>query len=132
MKATVTDLEFSFSDDAYKRSNDEFVAEINAGISSKSELLDCLAKALDVPNDLGRNWDALFDILRDLSWIDHKRVTIVHNDLPNLPANDLRVYLDVLRDSLCDWRPGETHSLSVLFPVSARDRIVRALGTKAR
>ena len=34
----------------------------------KAGLLDAFARALDFPSWVGRNWDALDDALRDLSW----------------------------------------------------------------
>ena len=37
--------------------------------SSKAELLDAVADALDFPAWTGRNWDALADALTDLSWL---------------------------------------------------------------
>jgi Barstar (barnase inhibitor) len=132
MNAAVTDLEFSFSDAAYKRSNDEFVAEARAGISSELELLDCLAKELNVPNYFGRNWNSLVDILRDLSWIEQKLVTIRHSDLPNLPAADVNIYLDILQTRVREWKSRERHLLSVVFPVGVRDAIVRALDAQEK
>jgi hypothetical protein len=36
--------------------------------SDKGELLGAFARALSVPSWVGRNWDALDDALRDLSW----------------------------------------------------------------
>ena len=37
--------------------------------ASKAELLDGLARALEFPGWVGRNWDALADALGDLSWL---------------------------------------------------------------
>ncbi|MFN8519408.1 MAG: barstar family protein [Chloroflexota bacterium] len=39
-----------------------------AGVRDKAELLDAFATALGFPAWVGRNWDALDDALRDLSW----------------------------------------------------------------
>jgi RNAse (barnase) inhibitor barstar len=132
MNTTVTDLEFSFSNDAHRRSNDEFVAEVKTGVSSTLELLDSLAKELNVPNYFGRNWNSLVDILRDLSWIEQKRITIYHNELPSLHADDLNTYLDILQTRVREWKSRGGHLLSVVFPVTARGTIVRALDAQKR
>jgi hypothetical protein len=123
--------ELLFSDQ-HKRADDEFVAEIRTNINSKSELLVCLTKALDAPGYFGANWDSLVDILRDLSWIEHKRVTIHHNDLPNLHASELRTYLDILQTRAHEWRSRDEHLLSVIFPIAARDAVIRALGAQQK
>lgn len=38
-----------------------------SGITTKEELLDCLAQTFGFPEYFGRNWDALTDCLSDLS-----------------------------------------------------------------
>lgn len=46
-----------------------FVRTIDAGnVDNKEELLDSLADAMEFPGYFGRNWDALSECLRDLSW----------------------------------------------------------------
>lgn len=40
-----------------------------AAIASREALLDACATALEFPGWYGRNWDALADCLRDLSWL---------------------------------------------------------------
>jgi RNAse (barnase) inhibitor barstar len=39
-----------------------------AGVRSKQELLDAIARALAFPEWFGSNWDALEDCLTDLAW----------------------------------------------------------------
>ena len=38
-------------------------------VAGKAELLEAVAGALEFPGWVGRNWDALADALRDLSWL---------------------------------------------------------------
>lgn len=39
----------------------------------------------------------------------------VHVTLPELPREDLQVYLEVLRDSTLDWAGDEGHEIEVVF-----------------
>jgi RNAse (barnase) inhibitor barstar len=96
---------------------DGMIANVRAGIASVDELFDVLSEALHLPNYFGRNWDALDEVLGDLSWLAPRRVVLVHTDLPELPADQLRVYLDILRTAVDEWtrRPG-AHELVVAFP----------------
>jgi RNAse (barnase) inhibitor barstar len=96
---------------------DGMIANVRAGITSVDELHDVLSEALHLPNYFGRNWDALDEVLGDLSWLAPRRVVIVHADLPELAVEQLRVYLDVLRTAVNEWtrRPG-AHELVVAFP----------------
>jgi RNAse (barnase) inhibitor barstar len=96
---------------------DGMIANVRAGIASVDELYDVLTEALHLPNYFGRNWNALDEVLGDLSWLAPRRIVIVHEDLPELQAEQLRVYLDVLRYAVAEWtrRPG-AHELIVAFP----------------
>jgi Barstar (barnase inhibitor) len=44
-------------------------AAVLAPVATKAELLAEFARALEFPGWVGRNWDALADALRDLSWL---------------------------------------------------------------
>jgi RNAse (barnase) inhibitor barstar len=104
----------------------DFVARIPAGLAGRQPLLDSLRAALRLPAYFGNNWDALSDCLRDLSWIEHDRIAVVHEDLPALKPNDLRTYLEILSDSVHSWKPGAAHELLVAFPNFARGGIENA------
>ncbi len=107
---------------------DGMIASVRAGITTVEELHDVLSEALHLPNYFGRNWDALDEVLGDLSWLAPRRVVILHADLPALPVELLRVYLDVLRTAVDDWtrRPG-AHELVVAFPEAEQLAIRRLL-----
>jgi hypothetical protein len=66
-------------------------------VSGKVELLAALTSQLDLPDWFGNNWDALVDVLRDLSWVPEREVVLHHVNLPALSKDDLRIYLDILR-----------------------------------
>src|SRR5688572_27797237 len=91
------------------------VARVDADIQTEQQLLECLYEQLAFPRHFGFNWNALFDCLRDFHWIDRKKIMIVHEGLPKLPAEDLKIYLEILRDAISDWKPEEVHCLEVVF-----------------
>ena len=71
-------------------------------VESKSALLDEFARALDFPDWVGRNWDALADALGDLSWLPPGPRVVVWAGAGALRAAHPAVYrtaLDVLRDA---------------------------------
>ena len=100
------------------------LARVPAGIDSKTALFRALVPALALPDYFGANWDALDECLKDLSWIEKRTVALVHEDLPALPKKELRIYLSILSDSVKGWKPGEDHSLVVVFPAAARTSLV--------
>lgn len=109
-----TPFAFYESADAF---GDGMIANVRAGIASVDELYDVLSEALHLPDYFGRNWNALDEVLGDLSWLAPRRIVIVHADLPDVSTEELRIYLDVLRTAVEEWirRPG-AHELVVTFP----------------
>lgn len=100
----------------------DLIAHLPSGLTDRDSLFDVLASAMAFPY-FGRNWDALFDLLQDFSWLPNRRIILIHNDVPALGAESLRLYLDVLSDSVQGWKPGEDHELIVVFPTNAREII---------
>lgn len=98
------------------------VVRVPAGARGKEKLFGVLATKLRFPSYFGRNWDALDECLRDLSWQGgRERVVIVHEGLPFSPSSpSLATYLAILADAVATHRPGGTPPiLDVVFP--ARD-----------
>ncbi|MFJ7282256.1 barstar family protein [Pseudomonas sp. NPDC099000] len=110
---------FKFIDDlsGFGFSNN-FCVRIDPSIGLTDELLKALYYQLWLPGYFGFNWDALYDCLRDLEWIKHYKVVLIHEVLPAFPEQDLRIYLEVLRDSVLDWVGDTRHELEVVFSVS--------------
>jgi RNAse (barnase) inhibitor barstar len=96
-------------------SENTLVGRISPEISDADRLLDCIATVLSFPAYFGRNWNALYDCLSDFHWTEAKCVFLVHDDLPKLSPQDLRVYLEILKDAATNWKPGEAHELHVVF-----------------
>ncbi|WP_163868942.1 barstar family protein [Myxococcus eversor] len=103
------------------------VARIPSGVSSKQQLMNALEAALRLPAHLGQNWDALSEVLGDLSWLPAGRISLLHDELPTLSAEDLGAYVRVLEESSRSWQPGDAYSLDVVFPRSCRHRVLAPL-----
>lgn len=104
-----------------------FYVRLAPNISLLDELLKSLCYALWFPGYFGFNWDALFECLRDFDWIPYKTIVLVHSDLPNLSDRDLKIYLEILRDSVLDWDGDNDHELEVFFRTSDRSKVVELL-----
>lgn len=92
-----------------------FYVRIDPPIGIAEELVRALYYLLWLPGYFGFNWDALYDCLRDLSWIPCRKIVLVHVTLPGLPREDLQVYLEILRDAVFDWVGDEGHEIEVVF-----------------
>lgn len=104
-----------------------FYVRVDPKISLSEELLKSLYYLLWFPGYFGFNWDALYDCLRDLGWIPCHKIVLVHEALPSLPEEDLKVYLEVLRDSALDWGGGQEHGLEVFFRSADKRRVEKLL-----
>ncbi len=100
------------------------IARVKPGLKDVKSLVTALGAGLDFPKFAGKNWDALWDSIRDLSEDLPLRIVVTHDDLPALPPEDLATYLQLLRDAVVYWHeyPDE-HLLEVWFPMQARDKI---------
>lgn len=103
-----------------------FYVRIDPSIGVADELMKALYYLLWFPGYFGFNWDALYDCLRDLSWIPCHKIVLVHESLPKLSRGDLQVYLEILRDSVFDWNGDEGHELEVVF-LAADEAMVEEL-----
>ena len=111
--------EFVFLDDfPAGQFGDARIVRVPHGLETKQQLLDTLARGLDLPDYFGWNWDALDECLRDLSWIEHpRRIVLLHEGVPFPDGSDDRaIYLDLLKNAVSSWGPGAPHELIVVFP----------------
>jgi RNAse (barnase) inhibitor barstar len=76
-----------------------------SGASSKADVLDALAKALELPAHFGRNLDALYDCITDLKPLpdaDQPGFVVILKNLPDvatLSAEERGALLDIFRDA---------------------------------
>ena len=104
------------------------VAEMPSGITTKATLLKELARHLRFPDYFGMNWDALDECICDLSWLPPGTILLRHSDLPL--ANDVanaQTYLSILANAVRELSASSTHSLTIVFPSSTRERIASLL-----
>jgi RNAse (barnase) inhibitor barstar len=98
-------------------SPDEHVILIDRELRSKEDLLQELAEKARFPSYFGENWDALYDCLNDLSWIQERKVALVQaSSLDHLSDHDIRTYLSILIETARRW--AETDEKQFLILVS--------------
>lgn len=76
------------------------------GCNDKRTLLMRIGTQLDFPPGWGRNWDALSDGLRDLSWLPANGYALLFNDADDLregSSGDFDTLLDVLSEASSRW-----------------------------
>ena len=104
----------------YQNINDlktiDYTVILSNKLGTEKDLISELAIKLNFPKYFSYNWDSLYDCLRDLSWIEARSITIVHSDLPKLNDIDLKIYLEVLMDSLNEWIDDDIHDFYIFFP----------------
>jgi hypothetical protein len=78
------------------------------GIKGKQKFIHALASAIVVPPGFGANWDALADVLCDLSWMGETRgfVLLLRNVSATLglSAHDREIAQDILADTTLYWQ----------------------------
>ncbi len=76
------------------------------GCSSKAALMMRIGVALDFPSGSGRNWDALTDRLRDLSWLEAEGYMLLVDtagDLRDADEIDFDMLLEILEEVAGEW-----------------------------
>lgn len=77
------------------------------GIKGKKNLLITLAGATRFPDEFGANWDALVDVLCDLSWQPAPGFVLLLRNASTtlgLSSNDREITQDILDDTVVYWR----------------------------
>lgn len=90
-------------------------AHLVGPVTSKADALDAIGAALNFPAWYGRNLDALYDCLVDLSWQPDGEQVLVwtgHRDLEAADPEGYRVVLAVLDDATA---AATDHPLSVVL-----------------
>lgn len=89
-----------------------------SGICDKRSLLDRCAEEFALPSYFGRNWDALQDCLKDLSWVPASRGYLVVYDhwgeLADADPASHRTLVDIFETAVTFWR-GTSTPMAVLL-----------------
>lgn len=78
-----------------------------SAVHSKGEFLAAIAQAVEAPGWLGKNWDALADVLGDLSWqLAKGYVLVLRNGGPdlNLAPHDHEIATEILQGTVGYWK----------------------------
>ncbi len=104
---------------------------IPKNISRESEICDTYELGLNFPSYFGKNWDALLDCLRDLSFIDEKNILIIHEDIPFIEnQKSKRIYLEILFDTVRHWWDFPQHKFYPYFPESCKNEVTHIIETR--
>jgi RNAse (barnase) inhibitor barstar len=91
------------------------------GIRNGNDLHNTIYYVLNFPNYYGFNWDALNDCLSDFHWLNHEKITLVHENLPLLSDHELKIYLEILRDAVLIHKKDVSHiTKKIIFEVAFR------------
>ncbi|MGV3609245.1 MAG: barstar family protein [Planctomycetaceae bacterium] len=104
------------------------VVRLPLKLRSKQKVLLTLAQRLHFPRYFGKNWDALEELMRDLNWLEAKRIVLVHEGFP-LGAGDGRlIYLQILQSVQGFWKEAdEPKEWVIIFPKSAEGALEAAM-----
>ena len=102
---------------------DAAVVNIPENLEGSTELFEVVKQQLGLPRYFGKNWDAFSECLRDLSWVPQRTVALVHSGRTFKDDRLWKVYLDVLKECIQDWREGEEHRIVAVFPDKCRDEV---------
>jgi len=106
-----------------QENSEVYNAKMNSRVVNESELFRDFYEKLKFPGYFGFNWDALWDCLRDLHWIDQKEINIVYDNLPSSDKYLSKKILKFLIEASNDWHNDEEHYLVITFPLSKQKEI---------
>lgn len=102
----------------------EYVAYLQK-VKDKNDLFRQLSDILAFPDYFGDNWNALFDCLRDFSWISRRGVVLVQSEIPILSEEELMTYFDIIFSAVEDWTDTDDHYFKVIFPKEDEPKIMK-------
>lgn len=94
-------------------------------VKNENDLFRQLSDILVFPDYFGDNWNALFDCLRDFSWINKRGVVLVHSEIPVLYEEELMTYFDIIFSAVEDWTDTDDHYFKVIFPKEDEPKIMK-------
>ena len=102
-----------------------YLATVPTNCTNTSVFFQEMKQALKMPDYFGENWDAFFDILCDLSWIQQYQVILFHADFPFVDIEKNKIYFDVVMDAIRNWRlDNGKHELVAAFDINLNKKEV--------
>ena len=86
----------------------------------KEGLLRRIYAGLKTPTEAGLNWDALDEVLHDLSWIRERDIVLLHSGFDALDGEDLETYAEILSSAAEHWKGRRKHRLFFIVPEKMR------------
>ena len=120
---------FLFQDHWLNGTKNALVVEVPDCFAEREQLFEYLRKQLRFPY-FGGTWDALYDLLCDLSWLEEEKVVLMHKSIPLARCDQMLAYLHLLRDAVKTWRGQGTPRLVVIFPLECRSLVTWALNSR--
>ncbi|MCS4226069.1 barstar family protein [Sphingobacterium sp. BIGb0165] len=102
----------------------EYVAYLQK-VKDKNDLFRQLSDILAFPDYFGDNWNALFDCLRDFSWISKRGVVLVQSEIPILSEEELMTYFEIIFSAAKDWTDTDDHYFKVIFSKEDEPKIMK-------
>ena len=123
---------FVFTDAAYVGDGGSVIVIIPENLDRVDDLFIVFKEQLGLPEYFGKNWDALSESLRDLSWVPQHTVALVHQGRTFVDDKLWAVYLDVLKECIEDWEKDEEHCIVAIFPETCRDEVSKLTSVAKR
>lgn len=104
------------------------VMRVPPNLHRKRQLMLEYVRRLGFPRYFGWNWDAFYDCLCDLSWLEQpKRVILAHEDVPFEAGNGHReTYLRLLADAVQTLKRAPAIELVVSFPPGSQLEVAQS------
>lgn len=106
------------------RNENEYIAYLSQ-VEDDNDLIRQLSDILAFPDYFGDSWNALFDCLRDFSWISKRGVVLVHSEIPVLYEEELMTYFEIIFSAVEDWTDTDDHYFKVIFPKEDEPKIMK-------
>ncbi len=85
-------------------------------ISDKHDIFHLFADKLSFPDYFGNNWDAFFDCLKDLSWLENKNCVVLIKNIEKIEDRKLKeTLIEVLYDVQKFWKSEEISFDLIVF-----------------
>ncbi len=118
----------------------EFVADVTAlappaavaitltnALHTDRQLLRAIYRQLEAPYG-GENWDALRDVLADLSWLCGGSIALLHPTLPLRSAAEQTIYLRILSQEAMRWQADGINRLRPVFWAGLKNTVRDLIG----